>query len=738
MAAKQTYTVAVNAETKGAVRGLNNMNTALKAFISLAAAKQVLDFSKELVNATSTIETYNNKLRIITNSSKQFADTQKMLVRLAGETRSGYSDVLDLFSKLKVSTEALGISSDRVAKVTGNLSKALVVAGADGNTAASVIRQFGQAMASGEVRGDEFRSLVEGLGPALAVMARETGITVGELRRMSQAGELNAEVMFEMIENSTALTAAFGQMEETIQNVETAFGDSKLEFMGFIGEVSGISDLYKEMLKDTMRFMDRMSGREGSIALVEDEDLANILGANGALKELESRYNKIFDLFEKNERGEIKGDIFGLISPEQRLEQKKGEMLGTSRVDEVDVIFDLIRALKEKAKVEDAAAEDMRRLNVIREETNQLIAKINKGSGEQMKLLQKNAKLDFGTPFEKAQAATRAHGDAVRELEHQITQLSRLEDDELGIINAKIEQKIKLLNESNAVYHELIKAEAEAFFKQQESLDAAQEKIDAEIEANEKAQAARLAAAKDLEREIMLMSEFDAKQQALNDINEEARLIRVDIADAIDDQIKKQQLLEQVETNRIHKIKELEADLEEERKKQAQAEIDRAFDVNKKNFAVLGKYSKMAFQLSKAIQIAEALMGARQAALGAYAATVGIPFVGPVLAPIAMAASYAATAATVAGIANQQFPGRAGGGPVSRGQPYIVGEAGSEMFVPSQNGTIVSNSDMGGRAVNVNFNIDTTDAEGFDELLVTRKNLIVSMVRQAVGQGRLA
>ena len=44
---------------------------------------------------------------------------------------------------------------------------------------------------------------------------------------------------------------------------------------------------------------------------------------------------------------------------------------------------------------------------------------------------------------------------------------------------------------------------------------------------------------------------------------------------------------------------------------------------------------------------------------------------------------------------------------------------------------------MGGN-INVNFSIDATDASGFDELLQSRKNLIVSMVRQAVGQGRLA
>ena len=39
---------------------------------------------------------------------------------------------------------------------------------------------------------------------------------------------------------------------------------------------------------------------------------------------------------------------------------------------------------------------------------------------------------------------------------------------------------------------------------------------------------------------------------------------------------------------------------------------------------------------------------------------------------------------------------RAAGGPVQAGQPYIVGEVGPELFVPSQSGAIVPNHSMGG------------------------------------------
>lgn len=52
---------------------------------------------------------------------------------------------------------------------------------------------------------------------------------------------------------------------------------------------------------------------------------------------------------------------------------------------------------------------------------------------------------------------------------------------------------------------------------------------------------------------------------------------------------------------------------------------------------------------------------------------------------------------------------RAMGGPVSGRKPYIVGERGPELFVPSGSGSVVPNNEMGGSggAVNVTLNIST-------------------------------
>jgi phage-related minor tail protein len=77
---------------------------------------------------------------------------------------------------------------------------------------------------------------------------------------------------------------------------------------------------------------------------------------------------------------------------------------------------------------------------------------------------------------------------------------------------------------------------------------------------------------------------------------------------------------------------------------------------------------------------------------------------------------YQATAATP----------KATGGPVSAGSPYLVGERGPELFMPSGSGTIIPNNQMGmGSTTNVTNNyINAIDTKSFEDRLLGSSNAI--------------
>lgn len=132
------------------------------------------------------------------------------------------------------------------------------------------------------------------------------------------------------------------------------------------------------------------------------------------------------------------------------------------------------------------------------------------------------------------------------------------------------------------------------------------------------------------------------------------------------------------------------------------------------------------------------------AAMGAYKALAGIPIIGPALGAGAAALILGAGVSYAA----KSLTGRALGGQVRGGESYVVGERGPEVLTMGGNGgRIIPNDKLKGESTqqttnaNVTFQISTVDAEGFDDLLQTRRGQIVEMINSALydqGRGALA
>jgi hypothetical protein len=141
----------------------------------------------------------------------------------------------------------------------------------------------------------------------------------------------------------------------------------------------------------------------------------------------------------------------------------------------------------------------------------------------------------------------------------------------------------------------------------------------------------------------------------------------------------------------------------------------------------LGRYNKQAFEASKALRIAEAIMATYQAA------TLALATYPPPFGFIGAAVAVAAGLANVAAIRSQSYSGRRFGGSVMEGESYLVGEAGPEIFTPASSGTVTKNSDIGSdKVVNVNFTINAMDTTSFDEMLLNRRGVIQQVIRDAV------
>jgi len=78
------------------------------------------------------------------------------------------------------------------------------------------------------------------------------------------------------------------------------------------------------------------------------------------------------------------------------------------------------------------------------------------------------------------------------------------------------------------------------------------------------------------------------------------------------------------------------------------------------------------------------------------------------------------------------LPGRATGGPVAPGRPYLVGERGPELFVPTSAGQIDAGAGRGGRNVNVSIKIVSPESSSSPESLRRSSRQVAQAVRRAL------
>lgn len=210
---------------------------AVKAAVATLAGSALI---KEFVQTADAMSNMNSRLKMATSSMSEFLLQQKAMHALARETHSDIEDTTNLYVKLAPALKDLGKSTGEINDMVSSFTKALKLGGASAQESAAAIKQFGQAMGSGALRGDEFNSIAEASPTLLRYMAEGLGVNVGELRKLGSEGKLTAE----------ALSDAFSKMKETIDEdfsqlpvtVGSAFTDLKTEISLLTDDFNKVSD----------------------------------------------------------------------------------------------------------------------------------------------------------------------------------------------------------------------------------------------------------------------------------------------------------------------------------------------------------------------------------------------------------------------------------------------------------------------------------------------------------------
>jgi len=220
-------------EKKGTASA-NRMGTAFAAIASAAVVAKVLEFG----DAFTVI---SNKIASVTNTSEEAASAFTLIKSVANDTRADLGAVGDLFTKLTIATTEMGASQEEVAQITSTFSKALKLAGTDSAGASSAILQFGQAMASGKLSGDEFKSLMETSPVFMRKLADSLGKPIGQLKELASEGVLTSEVIIKATQEMAAsVDDEFGDTVPTIAEGFIVLKNKVIEMFGAFESNTGV------------------------------------------------------------------------------------------------------------------------------------------------------------------------------------------------------------------------------------------------------------------------------------------------------------------------------------------------------------------------------------------------------------------------------------------------------------------------------------------------------------------
>ena len=169
----------------------------------------------------------SNKIKLVSENEKQHAQAMAAVFDISMKTAQSTQAVSAVYQSFAQNAKELGISQRQVADVTETISKAVAISGASAAEAQNALTQFGQVLLMGKFRAQEYNSVMTQTPALMQAIARGLGVTMAQLKAISDEGNLTTDKIISGLERSKAsVDELYGKTSTTVsaslQNLSTA------------------------------------------------------------------------------------------------------------------------------------------------------------------------------------------------------------------------------------------------------------------------------------------------------------------------------------------------------------------------------------------------------------------------------------------------------------------------------------------------------------------------------------
>ena len=224
-----------------ALQGVQNKTNALqKSFGGLKTAIGGIGIAllaRQAVRTSANFEKLNVRLGLLTKASGTFARSQEIAANAQKAFGLSATEALEGITDITARLQPLGVGVEDIKSTFFGFNTAAKLAGASTIEASNAFRQLAQALGSGRLQGDEFRSISEQIPTLLKPISEELNVNIGDLKKFASEGKLTSEVVLRALrkietDGSSSLkalveadpTQVFKNLSNAVEDLSKAFG----------------------------------------------------------------------------------------------------------------------------------------------------------------------------------------------------------------------------------------------------------------------------------------------------------------------------------------------------------------------------------------------------------------------------------------------------------------------------------------------------------------------------------
>lgn len=186
-----------------------------------------------------------NRIALVTNSQREQIVAMDDVYNISMKTNQALGATTQIYQRFAQNADRLNLSQTQVAELTETVAKSVAISGASAGAAEAALMQFGQALGSAELRGDELNSVIEQTPGLADAIAKGLGVATGELKNLAKSGELNIQKVIQALQKARdSVDNDFGKRLKTVSG---AFTNLETETTRYIGALNSAYDVTGEL-----------------------------------------------------------------------------------------------------------------------------------------------------------------------------------------------------------------------------------------------------------------------------------------------------------------------------------------------------------------------------------------------------------------------------------------------------------------------------------------------------------